>query len=68
MQLFIQIALLCLINTLLPDFIRNYVSIARKTAEQPELNVFLPAAQSISFLEERQNRHTANANRAGCST
>ncbi|EDV94301.1 guided entry of tail-anchored proteins factor 1 [Drosophila grimshawi] len=29
MQLFIQIALMCLINTLLPDIIRNYLKISR---------------------------------------
>ncbi|KAH8307109.1 hypothetical protein KR044_005037 [Drosophila immigrans] len=29
MQLFILIALMCLINTLLPDFIRNYLKISR---------------------------------------
>ncbi|ALC43510.1 CG32022 [Drosophila busckii] len=29
MQLFILIALLCLLNTLLPDFIRNYLKVSR---------------------------------------
>ncbi|EDV90263.1 GH23540 [Drosophila grimshawi] len=59
MQLFIQIALMCLINTLLPDIIRNYVS--EENNNMSHLITILNsrvAAQNFSFLEENSGKHT----------
>ncbi|XP_030572365.1 tail-anchored protein insertion receptor WRB [Drosophila novamexicana] len=57
MQLFILIALMCLINTLLPDFIRNYVKLSRfwkGTTTSTLLQAELDAAR-----EELNNVHSA---------
>lgn len=58
MQLFILIALMCLINTLLPDFIRNYVTrVANVKATSLNQMHFRHRSNYLVFGREPQQAH-----------